>query len=376
MINDLGSGGAQRVVTNIANGWAREGRIVCVVTFASPDKDFFVLDSEVQRRVIERGKIAKSILGKIFHNVFLILELRSVLHVLRSPVLVSFILPMNILAILAGIGLKTRNVVSERNDPKLQFLGWRWTILRWIFYRFADLVTANTHGALERMRGYVPEHKLTYLPNPILIQESAHSSIIKNNSKRMILTVGRLYPHKGHSVLLEAFGRLSLRIPGWRLSIVGKGPQKESLVMQARKFLISDQIDWHGEIDDPSFLYTQADIFVLPSRYEGMPNALLEAMSFGVPVIVTDASPGPLENVEDNLTGLVVPVDDPDALAVALSRLISDCNLRRRLGEAARARVSGFSLKKVLTVWQRVLNMPESEGVKSRIDVEVMGKSE
>ena len=96
-------------------------------------------------------------------------------------------------------------------------------------------------------------------------------------------------------------------------------------------------------------------MFVLPSRFEGMPNALLEAMAAGLAVIVTDASPGPLEVVEPGVSGLVVPSDDPVALAVAMTSLASDPDRCKRMGDAARARIASLEWPQLEPLWRSLL---------------------
>ncbi len=127
--------------------------------------------------------------------------------------------------------------------------------------------------------------------------------------------------------------------------------------VRAERLGVAGRVDWHGVVTDPHAFYHTANFFVLPSRVEGTPNALLEAMSCGLPVIVSDGAPGPLELVEDGVTGLVVPVNDAAALAVALRRLASDGELRSRLGEAARARVSEYDLPHALATWESVVGL-------------------
>ena len=96
-------------------------------------------------------------------------------------------------------------------------------------------------------------------------------------------------------------------------------------------------------------------MFVLPSRFEGMPNALLEAMAAGLAVIVTDASPGPLEVVEPGVSGLVVPSDDPIALAAAMVKLASDPVRCRRMGAAARERIASLDWPQLEPLWRSIL---------------------
>ena len=140
--------------------------------------------------------------------------------------------------------------------------------------------------------------------------------------------------------------------------IVGDGPRKRSLCDQASLLDLSDRIEWIGWTSKIDRCYESAGIFVLPSRYEGVPNALLEAMSFGLPSIVTDASPGPLEYIVDGENGLVVPAGDVHYLASAIIRLTESRELRNRLGDSARARIAEFDRNAVEDAWASALDMP------------------
>jgi glycosyltransferase involved in cell wall biosynthesis len=121
---------------------------------------------------------------------------------------------------------------------------------------------------------------------------------------------------------------------------------------------VTDRISFEGFRPDPAPYLARAGVFLLPSRFEGMPNALLEAMAQGIPPIVTDASPGPLEVVEDGRSGLVVPTDDPDALARAMERLATDPALRHRMGAEARRRLAALDWPRVEPLWRSVLALP------------------
>ena len=137
----------------------------------------------------------------------------------------------------------------------------------------------------------------------------------------------------------------------------GDGVLNAALRVQAARLGIGEQIDWFGFVQDPLLHYNIAKVFVLPSRIEGTPNALLEAMGCGLPVIVSDGTPGLLEVVEHGVTGLVVPVNDAVALAAALRAMLSDATLRRRLGTAARERVLEYELSRSLASWESVLGL-------------------
>lgn len=359
VISDLGSGGAQRVVSTLANNWVGNGYHVCVVTFEGPHHDFFTLDPAIRRFALGGIGVAPTAVGRVLANLRRIRSLRRALQRADTRVVVSFILPTNILVILAGLGLESRIVVSERNDPARQNLGWHWNVLRRILYRLADVVTANTHAALEVMKPYVPASKLKLLPNP-LTQSSCTDT--QSALTPTIIAVGRLHQQKAYDVLVEAFSIICKRVPDSRLKIIGDGPLQQALRIQAEKSKVDERIDWVRQTLDPFAHYRSASVFVLASRYEGLPNSLLEAMSCGLPVVVSNASPGPLEYVDHEATGLVVPVEDPEALAAAIERLIRDPMLRQRLGEAARARVAECGAEHVLPVWEFVLGLPDLAG--------------
>jgi glycosyltransferase involved in cell wall biosynthesis len=171
-----------------------------------------------------------------------------------------------------------------------------------------------------------------------------------------VLIVARLARQKNHAVLLDAFGRLPPELDHWRLAIVGSGERETALRMRAARLGITERLDFYGATDPYAF-YRHADIFALPSRFEGMPNALLEAMSFGLPPIVTDGTPGPLEVVRHGQTGLVVAADDAGSLASAITRLAGDAELRRSIGAAAREEVRRFEMDDALATWSTVLGL-------------------
>ncbi len=354
VIADLDSGGAQKVACTLANAWAAQGRRVCVITLAGPQGDFFRLDAGVERRVVGTLGRSKGLVAGLLANLRRVRRLRRILRRLRPRVAVSFIAPTNVLLILAAAGLGLTVVVSERNDPARQSYGPAWDALRRLTYRFAQVVSANTQGALETLAAYVPRAKLALVPNPVPL---AASDPADPAAARVVLSIGRLHRQKAHDVLLAAFARMADALPDWRLHIVGEGPLRADLEAQAARLRLGERVIWHGRAADPSPFYRAAGIFVMASRYEGLPNALLEAMSCGLPVVVSDASPGPLEWVEDGRSGLVVPAEDPDALAAALLRLGRDPGLRRRLGHEAKGRLAGRDLASVLRVWEETLGL-------------------
>jgi len=171
--------------------------------------------------------------------------------------------------------------------------------------------------------------------------------------------VARLVPQKGLDLLIRAFASLDpLLRAGWRVTLVGDGPERDRLQRLAQDLAIGDVVVFEGFRSDPFSFMQRASIFALPSRFEGMPNALLEAMAAGLPAVVSDASPGPLEMVRDGVHGLVVPTENHRALARALQQLIENGPLRQRLGAAARQKLRALDWSVVEPHWRSVLSLP------------------
>jgi glycosyltransferase involved in cell wall biosynthesis len=393
--NSLDAGGIERVVSTLANEWSRRGRNVSVITLHDRQR-FYELDPGVHHVVIDRvglNRIADLLrwlkarlgggempriwlLNLIFGGLYNLSYkhlyraysglvyaceaalLRRALRRIDSPLIVSLGTPNNIITLKACKGMKRRIIISERTDPKRFSHIKNWDALARRLYNRADLVTANTRGALRDMSDYVEAGKLAFVPNPLRLSASnTHGNVPMKAQSPFVLTVGRLVWDKAQDVLLDAYALAGDDLNGWRLAIVGDGRLADDLRMRAERLGVAGRVDWHGVVQDPYAFYHAAKFFVLPSRVEGTPNALLEAMSCGLPVIVSDGAPGPLELVEDGVTGLVVPVDDAAALADALRRLASDCELRSRLGQAARARVSEYDLPRALASWEAVVGL-------------------
>lgn len=246
-------------------------------------------------------------------------------------------------------------VVSERNDLRRQLLPFPWPRLRRLLYRRADVLTANTKGVMESLAPLFQARELSLLPNPLPMPEIS-AAVGTSGDRDGFVTVARLVPQKGIDVLIRALELASGVAADWTLTLVGDGPERSSLEQQVQAAGLQSRVGFLGFRADPQTFLLRSGVFVLPSRYEGMPNALLEAMAAGLAVVVTDASPGPLEVVEDGVNGLVVPSDDAQALAGALERLAANPDLREQLGAMARHTLRQLDWPVVGPIWDALVN--------------------
>jgi glycosyltransferase involved in cell wall biosynthesis len=221
----------------------------------------------------------------------------------------------------------------------------------------------------------VPPERITTVANGIaapsapLSRERARAALALGADDPVVLTLGRLTHMKEQWHLIDAVPLLAPRFPGLAVVLVGDGPLRAALVDRAAGLGIPGVVRFAGHRPEGQALLAAADVFVLPSRYEGMPLAALEAMAAGLPVVATRVI-GSEEVVADGVSGALVPRGSPSALASAIAGLLADPALRRRQGDAGRRRqqlhfTRGRMAADTLAVYERALrtNRPVLQGL-------------
>lgn len=354
IVPDLKGGGAQRVATSLVAGLLSRNINVSLVA-ARPSECFFRVDPRAVRAELTGDLVhtGGSRIKRLRGVVRRVVRWRRHLRAFNPDVIVSFTARTSVFAVFASKGTGIPVIASERNDPAIQAFKWYWQWLRPRAYRFADIVTANSEGALRTIARWVPGSKLELIRNSVSVPEFIEPY---QSERPYFLAVGRLNRQKAFDVLLEAFARIAPEHPEFDLRFLGDGPEREALEAQAGELAISHRVHWHGSVDDPYAFMASAEVLVLPSRHEGVPNVVLEAMAVATPVIVSDGSSGPLEFVRDSENGLVVPVENVDRLAGAMRRIVRNKVLKQKLGRRARESVSTLVPERILDEWLRVLN--------------------
>lgn len=229
-----------------------------------------------------------------------------------------------------------------------------------VVYRAADVVVANSRAASDQlMREGVAAEKTRLIPNGVDV--AAFTRARTPGPIRRIVMVANLRPEKGHDVLIEAAPHIRARHPDVRFTLAGDGPRREALECLARARGVASGIEFLGQADDVPALLAESDLFVLPSRSEAMPNAVIEAMAAGLPVVASRVGGIP-ELVADGRTGVLVPAGDPAALARAIVELMDRPAHAGSLGRAARAHIErGYSLDRMVDAFER-LYLEQIEG--------------
>jgi glycosyltransferase involved in cell wall biosynthesis len=190
----------------------------------------------------------------------------------------------------------------------------------------------------------------SFMPNPIPFMPEVPSPRTEN----AVVSVGRLTDQKGIDMLLDAWAEAAPRHPDWRLRIYGSGEDEEILKKQCTALGLDDSVDWMGRTSDVPGALRGGSVFVLSSRGEGFPLALMEAMATGLPCAAFDCAPGVHEIIRDGEDGLLATLGNTGELARRLDTLMSDKALRDSMGEAARVNVQRFTTDEIVRMWEEL----------------------
>lgn len=350
-IDSMKKGGANRVMANLTQYFAERGYLVTLVNDVPPSNDGtdYDVDSRVNRIFLTtvNGSRMKKNAGRI-------LNLRRTIGELGVEIAVSFMGPPNYRMLLSTIGLKTKKVVSVRNDPYREYGNGLKKIAANIIFLMTDGCVFQTKDAAKYFWKRT-RRKAEIIYNPVNIKFYSQERLPENHH---IVMVGRLQEQKNPMMLLDAFLLIEKDFPQYELDFYGEGELKPLLIERVQELGKNDRIHFHGQISDVERILASASLFVMTSDYEGMPNALMEAMAVGVPVISTDCPcGGPRALIEDDSQGLLIPCGDMDALAAAMRKILSDEEYRKMIGKGACNRAEKFRPEVVFDKWEKYFSM-------------------
>lgn len=357
IIGTLRGGGAERILSGMANHWNAKGHKVTLLTHDSREHDFYHLDPGIDRIGLNLTGPTQGPLYTLRQRSLKISESRRIMRRIDPDVAISFTSMTNCetLAALWGTGIPL--IVSERNNPTEQKLPVFWRLMRALLYPRAAALVMQTEGAASWARKIVDETRVHTIPNfvepPSGRVEDTPLGIPQ--AGRLITAAGRLTRQKGFDLLIEAFSRICRDKADWSLAILGEGDDRGHLQELASRLSLQDRVFLPGRIGTIEPVLRRSDIFVLSSRYEGFPNVLLEAMAVGLPVISTDCPYGPADIVRQGQDGILVPNRNITKLAAALDALMDNEEERKRLSCASTSVLDRFGKDAVMPMWDRLI---------------------
>ena len=347
-INSISHGGAERVLVNLANQFSKTGNEVCLVTSLKKEWEYQV-GASVHRISLEGETYKKE--SFLQQNLKWTKKLRGIIKEQCPDMVISFMAEPNFRAILATMGLKAKCLVSVRNDPDKEYPNLVYRICAKVLYRFADGIVFQTEDAKKWFSASI-QKKSQIIYNQV---DQKFYDYPENTEKKDIVTCGRLVEQKNQELLLNAFSMIAGEVSE-NLYIYGEGKLREQLENKIQELNLENRVYLPGNITNVEEMLSKAALFVLPSDYEGMPNALMEAMAVGVPCISTDCPcGGPLMLFENNSDALV-PVGNAEKMAEKMKDFLLNKEKSKEIGAKMKEYSLAFTPERIFKKWDEYVN--------------------
>ena len=345
----LGSGGAERVVSLLANRMSEMGHQVEIICLMYDDV-YYQTKPEVKLTVVPRvcpGNLIKRLFW-----------LRRYVQKTGTEVCVAFTEGVYCATICALLGTGIPVIASERLDP--HYMSWQRNLLKKIFLPHAAWLVVQTEHIKSYFKGKVA-HKTSIILNPVnekvfevngeRLMVNGDGLTVKENT---IISVARLFPQKRQEVLIKAFAKIAEKYPEWKLVIYGEGPLRSSLELLVKSLQLEGRVLLPGRTVNVIDELRKSKIFCLSSDYEGLSNAMLEAVCVGLPIVSTRVS-GTDELIHESVNGYVVGCGDTDALAEVLEKLMGDEKKIQQFSAESRKMAELFRLNHIVRDWLELM---------------------
>jgi len=343
-VAEMKKSGAERATLNISQYLGEKGCNSYIITSIKGKADYVV----------------PSTVRHICVGSFNFLKLRKILKKHNINILVIMGVPFCIYSIPATFFLRTKVIVSERNAPA-QFAGKMTTkLLSRFLMRFSDGYVFQTKDAKDFYKKML-HGKGTVIPNPLYCD--GFPQVVKYVDRaNCVVNIGRLTAQKNQTMLIEAFSLFSKNHPDYSLTIYGEGDGRKLLENLIENLGLQDKVSMPGNVYDIHERVCKAKIFALSSDYEGMPNALMEAMALGIPSISTDCPcGGPKELIENKVNGLLTPVGDIKAMSSAMCYLAENDEQAELISSRSIHIREQLEVSKICKKWEDYINQTASD---------------
>lgn len=352
VINTLQGGGAERVLSTLAIDFHNRKIPVKIICLNYAETVYNLPNDLDIVYLIKRTSNSK--LFRFYYACITFLKLTH-LFIKNQPVcVVSFMTTSNLWSGLSSILTRTNFIVSERTTPEhsIKPQNYLFKVVLSRIYRKASAIVVPSRGIQHCMKKYAGFENLSnfkVIKNPIT--DLGNPSKLKVNRRKFIFSAGRLSYEKGFDQLIDSFASLNLK--NIDLLIAGEGQEYDALKEQIQTFKLQKRVKLIGLKSNLQDYYHQAELFVLPSRNEGYPNALIEAMSFRCPCVAMDCEFGPAEIIKDKKNGLLAK--NADELKYGINKILSDQILRQKIAINAQKIQTTNSLKRISSQWQNLI---------------------
>ena len=357
LVDTLANNGALHIMLNVARSWAGTGTQLVVIQHLAHHAELAVpQDVPLLHLTRQRQRLRWSLPAVVTKLVLAARHKRAIVS--GSEIGVG-----------VGLGFVVAKVTRKKfvlsvhanvDDALAEWIPQRWRCFFYYIYRHADALICVAPGLVGPLvRKGVPRSRIRVVRNGIDIAAVRNAADIGESlvppGHKVVVATGRLAPQKGYDILFRAHALIVDAHPHDVL-ILNDGPEEDSLRTLAEDLGVSNSIYFAGQVADPLVSVARADVFCLPSRHEGLPLSLLEALSLGVPCVATDSSDGVRTTLDDGRVGDLVPVNDVAALAAALSRHLVDPGRLRAKAELGRAHSLQFDSSAMVDGWAAAIH--------------------
>ncbi|WP_201353781.1 glycosyltransferase family 4 protein [Hydrogenimonas urashimensis] len=346
-IYSLSGGGAERVMVSLANYWVQKNNEVSIFTIKKDNQIAYNLHKKIKICSLGIDTESNNFTKAFLFNIKRINIFSNVMKKEQPDIVISFNTTANILTTIAAKITNTPIIISERTYHKRVQTG-IWKFLSRLTYPLSNgLVVLSP----EDYEYYNFHPNRIIIKNPIGIQPPTNIKL--EEKENIILGVGRLHKVKGFDMLIEAFAKTQNK--NWKLIILGEGSERKNLETLIYKFKLSSKIKLVGQVNDVHTYYKKASLFVLSSRNEGFPNALVEAMAYGCAPISFDCKTGPNTIIKQNDNGVLIEAANIEMLSKELNCLMNNKEKRLSYGKKAMEISKELNISSISKQWEQFI---------------------
>jgi len=355
-LNSMGRGGAEHVVSILSRKFSAAGHGVIVATEWFSENEYPLGDNVKRINVgLSESEETRGRLSKAFTR---LARLRKCIKKESPDLVISFCAKANFRSAFSLFGMKTPLIVSVRNNPVEDYAGHRFST-RYMEKKAAGCVFQTPDAMNYFSKDFRDRSVIIFNPIDEDFLAPLPETLPLSNEKK-IVNIGRISKQKNQMLLLKAFNKVSKSHPDYTLCIYG-GSQEDDIYFSLKKYVEENALTEKVKFMDVSSNIREeimgSAMFVLSSDFEGMPNVLIEAMALGIPSISTDCPCGGSRMlIDDNVSGLLVPVGDAEALSNAMDKILSDKEYAKELGNNAKSIVSKVLPDKICKEWEEFIS--------------------
>lgn len=339
----LTSGGSERVMSILANELIEREHDISIICI-NKHIVFYPINHLVSVLFVEEEIASKSIAKKMKW-------LRNYVKSQRPDVVIPFMEAVYCVTLLALVGIHIPVISSERIDPRKS------PVIRNFLRRLFLPMTTHLVVQTEDIKSFYPsfiKKKTSIIYNPVVEDVFYSQSPFCNEKDNRLISVGKLDYQKNQQMMIRAFAKIQGLFPEWKLIIYGEGPLRTKLENLISSYRLQDKVVLPGRTESVIDEMRQSKVFCFSSNFEGMSNAMIEAICLGLPVVTTRVS-GVSELIEEEKNGFVVSCNDIDALADRMKRLMSDDDLRKTMSINNISKASMFKLDNIVNQWETLI---------------------